>query len=356
MDELLGIDCDALAGIAADSSDDELTSDARSHDYKSTPTKPMPTAQKSNLSDEERLTISGGTKEIAVDAFAPDGGDGQLCAASSAVRVATTPCGLGLFATRGFAMGEVIFSERPQVAVANSRKNAIIHCDSCLRTMMRCPTGLPHPEFWPETPRQTTCGSCAMTFCCRTCQSNADAAGHSRFCDAVPSAVPDAAVEGRLATFDGCCRELMAMSPNPGQLTSICHLALRMMANMLKVAEPGSKPAGKGAASATVIDESTAAKAAQQRALQLYAHLTTTIYTAGANRDWCESAALRLYPLAQRTLHMSDEESTWLTADVMRELLRCVSLNSICIEPVSGFADYVRASVSSQTRGVSLDA
>ena len=334
MEELLGIDSEAFTGIAADSSDEETVVNA-------SPTKsikPTPnTSQKSSTmrSDEERLA----TYNLTADAFATpaNGNESQTCAASSAVSVAVTPFGLGLFAVRDFAQGEVIFSERPQIAVVSSSSKAL-HCDSCLRTMMVCPAGLPHPELWPETPRQTSCIRCAMTFCCRTCQLNANALGHSRFCDAVHTVVPDAAPESRLATFDGCCRELMAMSPNPGQLASCAHLALRMMAQMLKVAEAGSET---GSAA-----DNESAQAAQQQALDLYAHLTTTTYTTGSNGNWCESAALRLYPLAQRTLLMSDEESAWLTAGVMRELLRCVSLNSIWIEPVSSFADYVRASVS----------
>ena len=331
MDELLGIDEDDLiGGLGADSSseDDEVVA-------ASSPPKtavPLKHAGRHVIEDDCRLLQSGGIRGLSADAFTAD--DQGQQPAEAAVSIAVTPNGLGIFAARDFAAGETIFSERPQVVTASNRTNVLKglpHCGWCLRGMMPCPPELPHPEYWPQTPRQTACGRCGEIYCCRSCHDSAQARGHHRLCGDDGGR--------RLATFEACCREQMALSSNPGQLVASARLVLRMMAHILAHASPNAPAEGVPPASAVPPQ-------LRERARQLYEHLTTTTYTPTAARDWCASAATRLYPLAQRTLGMSEEESAWLDEPLMADLLRAVRLNALWIEPVSAFSDYVRASRS----------
>ena len=317
MDELLGLPDDALAALSAADTDDELEQGEDEAAHRACLTKQEP-VEDGNVTHTHRLRMAGGTGGLAKDAFAMSN-DGPVQVSTVLSVGASSTSGLGVFAERSFQTGEVVFSERPQVSApaASSRQ----HCTWCLRAMLEAPRDLPHPSLWPTTPRQVACQGCGAAFCCVTCRNASAAAGHGRCCE------PDGS--SRVTTFEDCCRELVAMSPNPAQLISLCRLTFRMMTHILTAARA---------------EADAGAPDPWGEALQLYAHLTTGDDGAtGPVHHWCEATALRLCPLAQRALEMTEDESRHLAPEEIGKLLRAAAVNAVDIRPLSPFADYVHA-------------
>ena len=235
------------------------------------------------------------------------------------VRVrATKMAGLGVFATRDFARGDVIFTERPQLVAAASTSSR--HCAACLRALADCPAELPHAHLWPVAPRQTACAGCGAQYCCATCLAADEKRGHRRLCAAIAA--------GDLDAFESCCREQCAGLSADSKLSAVsARLALQMMAHHAELLQPSG---------------------CENKKARPYAHLTEGLSStaASAPRAASSSFASRLYPLVRAALRLSASESTTdgLDEPSLRALLNMVSSNATWVEPVSSFADYLAAS------------
>jgi len=317
MDELLGIPMDELACLA-ESLDQAPTQSSRS-------TIAMDTTSKSRCQQASamaRLDLAGGMSGLRANIVTVDLG----------VTVGDTVSGgLGLFASRSFARGEVLFTERPQVAVA-APSTSCRHCGWCLRSLVGCPAGLPNSEFWPVLPRATACARCATPFCCSSCAALAHrAGGHQRLCDAIAT--------GRLETFHRCCREIQSgLSADPRLSTAAASLALTMMAHLATPIDDGADgaPQPDGALSSGGV----------------FSHLSRGGGDdgEGGGEQSATTLAARLHPLIRAVLQLTESECCLLDEACLRRVLRMIASNATWIHPVSAFADYVSASRSMRRR------
>ncbi|XP_054264416.1 histone-lysine N-trimethyltransferase SMYD5 [Macrosteles quadrilineatus] len=103
--------------------------------------------------------------------------------------------GKGLFATKGFEPGDVIFEEVPLVCCqyAWNKDYGYSACDHCMRPLesveenVRRLTsrhiGLPHPECDPtDKSRHVSCPSCGVKYCSNSCQNLASQQYHRVLC------------------------------------------------------------------------------------------------------------------------------------------------------------------------------
>lgn len=121
------------------------------------------------------------------------------------VRVIGDPIGKGLFATRSYKEGEVIFEERPLVSCQFLWNAAYgyLACDYCMRPLETAEENarrlaqsatltLPYPECCDsETESMIECPNCDASYCCKDCQDSAWSQYHNILC--VRSFTPDPA-------------------------------------------------------------------------------------------------------------------------------------------------------------------
>ena len=312
MDELLGIPFDELDGLA------------ESLEHAAPADEPPPQARevRDDLTSDNaststhRLHGAGGMAGLAANVVTADLG---ICVRD------TGRAGLGLFATRAYARGEVLFTERPQITVASSTSSR--HCGSCMRAMIACPAELPHANCWPVTCRATKCPRCGTLYCCTTCAATAEANGHRRLCEAIAS--------GAVATFEQKCREQgTGLSADPRLAVVSAKLVLAMLAQLAACGDgSGADEASRFAHLADGCDEGGGAGSGASGG------------PAGAH-----TLAARLQPLMRATLCLTDDESRLFDNHRVRGLLCAVSSNATWVQPVSSFADYVAASRSVRRR------
>eukprot|EP00966_Prymnesium_polylepis_P329757 7385434-Prymnesium_polylepis.2 len=318
MDLLLGLDEEDVDALEHDEVHDEYVpaAAAAAADPEAAAVDAAAEAAGRGERGDERLQGAGGARSLLSEAYSLDD-SGRMVSPSVHVR-GDAVGSLGLFAKRDISVGEVIFTERPQLTVAiNAAQRP--HCGWCLRSLHECPPGLPHASFWPASPRRSSCDGCGTLFCCDSCRKGAAACGHHRLCGAIAS--------GELDAYEVHCRSMSRDELFAG----VAVIVLKMLAHLLAAAERGGEEA-------------------LLEAKPRYAHFTRGSWDdgegGGQRADGSSSATRALFSRTVATLQVTLGERKWFDEALMRDLFRAAAVNAALLQPLSPFGDYVTASRS----------